>query len=93
MLDRHVQRFLESESCDSGTRTTKSGHHAGFGLGLPTLGVRVKCRGEKSAEVTPSDTNPSRNKELEDEEDEGESEEDDELIWWSWDGKLVGFTE
>ena len=30
-----------------------------------------------------------------DEEDEPEREEDesDEMIWWSWDGKLVGFSD
>jgi hypothetical protein len=25
--------------------------------------------------------------------DEGEEDDDDEFIWWSWDGKIVGFTD
>ena len=28
-----------------------------------------------------------------DEEVEGEEDESDEMIWWSWDGKLVGFSD
>ena len=26
-------------------------------------------------------------------EDAGDLDEDDEMIWWSWDGKIVGFAD
>jgi hypothetical protein len=93
-----VQCFLESESCPDDTKTKK---HAKFGVGLRTVGVRVKCQGEKQdAAVKQSRVNQSdevpRDNESDEDEDESQSEtknEEDELIWWSWDGKLTGFTD
>ena len=95
MLDHQVQCFLESESCPSGTNSTRSRNNAVFGVGLHTWGIRVKCqRGNEFAELKPLDKIDLINKDVEDKEDENENEnEEDELIWWSWDGKLVGFTD
>lgn len=90
MLDRHVQRFLDSEACSaSGEKTSSKG---GFGVGLKTVGVRVQCRkgGEEIGEEK-----GFKEREGVEEGDGVDSDERDEnngdMIWWSWDGKLTGF--
>lgn len=44
-------------------------------------GIWVRCRGRgadrKEDEATA----------------EGEEDEDDEMIWWTWDGKIIGFSD
>lgn len=97
MLDRQVQHFLESESCPSGIKIERPQNRSGFGVGLRTVGVRVTCRGERAEPFetkSSKEVNSNNNERREDNNEHGEEEcgnERDELIWWSWDGKLVGF--
>lgn len=102
MLDRQVQYFIESESCVSGTKSTRQRNNTGFGVGLRTVGVRVTCRGngdsplkaKVSDSVDSSDVNAQGvGHEMENVKEEEHGTEEDELIWWSWNGKLVGFSD
>ncbi|KAF8580524.1 hypothetical protein K439DRAFT_298359 [Ramaria rubella] len=86
MLDRQVRSFLDSEPCSGGGNKTVRG----FGVGCRTVGVRVKCRSEGVREV--AEMNLSRNTKQDSDNEEIE-DEGDELIWWSWDRKLVGFSD
>lgn len=56
-----------------------------FGSNVPTVGLRVVCQ-SALASVDYDDENIDKN-------DDADVEELDELIWWSWDGKLVGFSD
>jgi hypothetical protein len=50
--------------------------------GVKTEGVIVGCQTSFGDDTIPCPTNPVT-----------EISEEDELIWWAWDGKLIGFAE
>jgi hypothetical protein len=98
MLDRQVQRFLDSESSGSSGGKDKARRKGAFGAGLRTVGVRVRCRRGDAESGEGERCEGEKLNSGESEADEGDSEEEDddgndEMIWWSWDGKLVGFSD
>ena len=50
--------------------------------GVKTEGVLVCCQTNLDDDIISHPTNPVT-----------EINEEDELIWWAWDGKLIGFAE
>lgn len=59
-----------------------------FGSNAPTVGLRVVCQSASTSEEKQDDDDDGQEAAND---DSGEEEELDELIWWSWDGKLIGF--
>jgi len=76
-LNRHL-RALDNSQYEKKLGRGKSS----FGAGVRTVGIRVNCRNSVTVEDHHS---VSRRVD--------EQDELDELIWWSWDGKLVGFSD
>jgi hypothetical protein len=86
-MDGMLNEFLE----ESGLRTGERGNRRKKGR---VEGVWICCRGSSFD----ADDMRGRAREVaDDREDEGEEEliedEEDEMIWWSWDGKIVGFSD
>jgi len=79
-MDGALRDFLE----DSGLELAGEGGVGGGrkrrmnGKGKRMEGVWVRCRGSDTGQGEGGDE---------------EEHEDDEMIWWSWDGKLVGFSD
>ena len=90
MLDRQVQSFIHSD-CPSQNKKSSFGRSKGsLGAGVKTLGIKVKCRSSLGDEVLENFDEVEEDVESE---EENEEDEDNELIWWSWDGKLIGFSD
>jgi hypothetical protein len=56
-------------------------------------GVWVRCRGSEVGVDDKGEKVYEGQENGESREGEGDEDEDDEMIWWSWDGKLVGFSD
>ncbi|KAF8522431.1 hypothetical protein BU17DRAFT_64361 [Hysterangium stoloniferum] len=83
MFDRQVEAFLKSEGQLGNESVPSTRRGAGFGSGVRTIGLRVKCQSKVNVELSGNDGEGERSDE----------EGLDDAIWWSWDGKLVGFSE
>lgn len=85
-MDRLVDEFLEeSGPVRKGAVVGKAKKRKGL-----VEGVWIRCRSKSVAGHLP----PVDGDEEAEDGDEVESEdEEDELIWWTWDGKLVGFAD
>lgn len=76
-LEATVSEFLEQSGFGDTASTKNVTNHTKKGKALE--GVWITCRGGiDSSHAT---------------HDEQYEEEDDEMIWWSWDGKIVGFAD
>lgn len=87
-MDGVLNEFLE----ESGLRVGERGNRRRKGR---VEGVWIRCRGSS---FDADDGQGGGGKEVaNDREDEGEVElvedEEDDMIWWSWDGKIVGFSD
>ncbi|KZT13258.1 uncharacterized protein LAESUDRAFT_719602 [Laetiporus sulphureus 93-53] len=82
-LEGMLQTFLEEARCMEGSRQDK---RSGARKGVKTEGVWVSCRG---GEINPDVKLNVR----ENQDEEDEDEEEDEMIWWAWDGKIIGFAD
>lgn len=78
-LSRDMNQVLRGFDDPPGSDDSRNGNRK---VQLRTDYVRVQCK----------DSVNSINVVVNDSENEGEDEED-ELIWWSWDGKLEGFSD
>ncbi|KZT12933.1 uncharacterized protein LAESUDRAFT_767125 [Laetiporus sulphureus 93-53] len=82
-LEVMLQTFLEEASCVEGSHEDK---RAKARKGMKAKGIWISCRG---GEVNPDiKLNVRENQDEEDEDDDK-----DEMIWWAWDGKIIGFTD
>ena len=64
-------------------------------VAVRTEGVWIACQGSKGGAdwgVATSE-NASDDEDENGEEEGAEEDEDDEMIWWAWDGKIVGFSD
>jgi len=77
-MDGMLGEFLADSRLRNGEKRTKKKK------GGRVEGVWLRCRGSGSGVDEEF---------REDERDDGEEDEEDEMIWWSWDGKLVGFSD
>lgn len=87
-----ITNGLPNRSKSTAKENTKRGLSVKGPGGIKTECVRVRCR---NWDQTRSSTHPLATSTLEKNE-EGENEEGDagsEMIWWSWDGKLEGFSD
>lgn len=78
-LDGMLQAFLDEACARDAAKTGKKG----LSKGVKTEGVWVGCRGSGVSDSVRIGEGA-----------EGEEiEEEDEMIWWVWDGKIVGFAD
>ena len=78
-MDGMLEDFLDDSGLQDGERRTQKKRKGGR-----VEGVWIRCRGSVSG--VDEETG-------EEERDAGEEDEEDEMIWWSWDGKIVGFSD
>ncbi|GJJ08002.1 hypothetical protein Clacol_010540 [Clathrus columnatus] len=94
-LDKAMGSVLNVENnTQKKNRINKSG---AFGSGVPTVGFRIVCQTTTKEEHSDDDGENNDDKDIDNDENDPEEddgvEELDELIWWSWDGRLVGFSD
>jgi hypothetical protein len=75
-----VDEFLDASGLSCGERKRKAKKKV-----VKTEGVWIGCRGGTGKD---EDEGGDRDR---DRKDSSVEEEADEMIWWSWDGKIVGF--
>lgn len=88
-LEGVLTSFLD-EAHGAGRRWESGGKRKPLRTGVKTEGVWIGCRGSSEQEQGSFDsekrvTVPDECEEIVDEEDE--------MIWWAWDGKIVGFSD
>jgi hypothetical protein len=85
-MDGVLGEFLE----ESGLRGGAGGRKKNGKGKVKVEGVWVRCLGSDAGADT-----EIREEQWEDGEsdDDGEDDEQDEMIWWCWDGKIVGFSD
>lgn len=77
-MDTALDDFFEDSGMDT---VTPSERRKKRKKGARSEGVWIRCR------------NAAPISEVKDEADDATLDEEDEMIWWSWDGKLVGFSD
>jgi hypothetical protein len=85
-MDSMLRDFLVESGLDGALSTEGDGKPRRRGAaGVKTEGVLIGCQtipeNSISHSISPVPTTTT------------EASEEDELIWWAWDGKLIGFTE
>ena len=75
-MDKLVGQVFASSTEQSNGNDTKPSKGGRLWGGVKTEGMRVRC-------TTLNEDVSEKNLQI-------EEDEDDEMIWWSWDGKLVG---
>lgn len=85
-LDKTLRDFVVDSGLGGGDDASTAGNgkprRRGAGTGVKTEGVLVTCQTGPDESLRKAD--PLRSE---------VSEEEDEPIWWSWNGKLTGFAE
>ncbi|KAI1792551.1 hypothetical protein LXA43DRAFT_887385 [Ganoderma leucocontextum] len=94
-LNRTLDGVLESFLQDAGAGAASAAHGKAKSKGVRTEGVWIGCKGGSAyAATAKGQTQPAINQEVSDAEEEGQTEdEEDEEIWWVWDGKIIGFAD
>ncbi|OCH93255.1 hypothetical protein OBBRIDRAFT_725243 [Obba rivulosa] len=93
-LDGVLDAFMADSACPCERTANKT---KASRTGVRTEGVWIACRGSKGGadwgSTAPDEENGDESGDEGVDGKDGEDSEEDEMIWWVWDGKIVGFSD